>query len=136
MSPRNGNSILMKINVSFTLLWQKRKNFIYLFIYLFRAAPEAYGSSQARGVIRVTAAGLHHSHSNTKSELRLWPTTAAHGNTGSLTPWARPRIKPATSWFLVRFVSTEPRRELQNKKNLYSNLIILFLSLIMSFLSL
>ena len=31
---------------------------------LFRAAPEAYGSSEARGQIRVAAAGLHHSHSN------------------------------------------------------------------------
>ena len=31
--------------------------------------------------------------------------TAAHGNTGSLTHWARPGIKPATSRFLVGFVS-------------------------------
>ena len=37
--------------------------FIYLFIYLclFRATPMAYGSSQDRGPIRATAAGLHHS---------------------------------------------------------------------------
>ena len=36
---------------------------IYLFIYfcLFRAAPAAHGSSQARGWIRATAVGLHHS---------------------------------------------------------------------------
>ena len=27
-------------------------------------------------------------------------------------PWARPGIKPKTSWFLVRFTSTDPRREL------------------------
>ena len=31
--------------------------------------------------------------------------TTAHGNTGSLTHWARPGIKPTTSWFLVRFVN-------------------------------
>ena len=35
-----------------------------------------------------------------------------HNNAGSLTHGARPGIKPSTSWFLVGFVSTEPRREL------------------------
>ena len=34
----------------------------------------AYGSSQARGPIGAVAAGLHHSHSNSGSELRLQPT--------------------------------------------------------------
>ena len=54
--------------------------FIYLFIYLFclfafsRAAPAAYGGSQARGLIRAIAIGLHQSHSNSGSELRLPPT--------------------------------------------------------------
>ena len=46
--------------------------FIYLFILLFRAAPTAYGGSQARGPIRATAAGLHHSHS--RSEMCVRPT--------------------------------------------------------------
>ena len=32
------------------------------------AAPTAYGGSQARGPIRAVAAGLHHSHSNARSE--------------------------------------------------------------------
>ena len=40
---------------------------------LLRAAPVAYGSSQARGQIGATAAGLCHSHSNTEPELHLWP---------------------------------------------------------------
>jgi len=35
----------------------------------FRATP--YGSSQTRGQIRAAAAGLHHRHSDTGSELRL-----------------------------------------------------------------
>ena len=53
--------------------------FIYLFIYfcLFAiswAAPTAYGGSQARGQSGAVAAGLHHSHSNTRSELHLQPT--------------------------------------------------------------
>ena len=51
--------------------------FIYLFICLFafsRAAPEAYGGSQARDLIGAIAASRHHSHSNTRSEPRLRPT--------------------------------------------------------------
>ena len=39
----------------------------YVVFCLFRAAPAAYGGSQARGPIRATAAGLHHSHSNVGS---------------------------------------------------------------------
>ena len=34
---------------------------------LFKAAPMAYGGSQAKGPIRAAAAGLHHSHSNVGS---------------------------------------------------------------------
>ena len=40
---------------------------------LFRAALEAYGSSQDRGWIGAAAAGLQHSHSNARSKLHLWP---------------------------------------------------------------
>ena len=43
--------------------------FVCLFVLLFRAAPIAYGVSQARGQIGATAAGLCHSHSNTRTEL-------------------------------------------------------------------
>ena len=45
--------------------------FFFFFLLLFRAAPLAYGGSQARGLIRAAAACLHHSHSNTGSEPRL-----------------------------------------------------------------
>ena len=34
----------------------------------------AYEGSQARDLIEATAAGLHHSHNNAKSEPRLRPT--------------------------------------------------------------
>ena len=44
---------------------------VYLF---FRAVPGAYGSSQARGRFWATAAHLHYSHRNARSELCLWPT--------------------------------------------------------------
>ena len=38
--------------------------------------------------------------------------TIAHCNARSLTHWAGPGIKPASSWMLVRFVTTEPPWEL------------------------
>ena len=41
---------------------------------LFRAAPSAYGGSQARGGMGAVATGLHHSHSNAGSEPYLQPT--------------------------------------------------------------
>ena len=46
----------------------------FSFVCVFRATPSAYGSSQARGWIRAVAAGLHHSHSNARSQQRLRPT--------------------------------------------------------------
>ena len=48
--------------------------FIYLFIIFSRAAPVAYGDSQAKGLIRAVATGLYQSHSNEGSEPRLQPT--------------------------------------------------------------
>ena len=48
-------------------------HYYYYFFCLFRAAPKAYGGSQVRGWIAV-AASLYHNHSNTRSELLLWPT--------------------------------------------------------------
>ena len=52
--------------------------FIYLFIYLsfclLRAAPMAYGGSQARSLIRAVATSLCQSHSSEGSEPHLQPT--------------------------------------------------------------
>ena len=80
----------------------------------FRAAPVAYAGSQARG-------------SNPSCNLQPMPKpqqcqiqatsatyTTAHGNTRSLTHWARPGIEPATSCLLVGFVSPAPRWELRH----------------------
>ena len=63
--------------------------FCVLFCFVFRAAPKAYGSSQAKDQIGAIAAGLFHSHSNVRP----------------LTHWARPGIEPTYSWILVRFVN-------------------------------
>jgi len=54
--------------------------FLFLFFFFFclfafsRAAPTAYGGSQARGLIGAVAAGLYHSHSNSRSKPCLRPT--------------------------------------------------------------
>ena len=67
-----------------TFWWEKeikqaRNLLAYLFLCLFvclffRASLETYRGSQDRGQIGATAAGLNHSHRNTRSELRLRPT--------------------------------------------------------------
>ena len=56
--------------------WQKKKDLIRkpslsFFFGLFRATPEAYESSEARGLIGAAAATLHHSHSNTSVSILL-----------------------------------------------------------------
>ena len=49
--------------------------FILFFVFcLFRAAPMAYGGSQARGQIRAVATSLPQGHSNARSEPHLQPT--------------------------------------------------------------
>ena len=47
--------------------------FVCLFVCLFRAAPVAYGNSQAGGQIGAAAVSLCHSYSNMGSEVHLWP---------------------------------------------------------------
>ena len=87
--------------------------FIFIFIFLsFEGC--------IRGIWRFPGSGSNGSCS-------CWPTpqpqqrqiqavpstyTVAHGNTRSLTCWG-PGIESTISWFLVRFVSTVPRWELQ-----------------------
>ena len=48
--------------------------YFILLIYFFRTTPVAYGSSQVRGRVGAVAASLHHSHSNTGSNMHLQPT--------------------------------------------------------------
>ena len=61
--------------------------YFVLFFCLFalsRAAPAAYGGSQARGQFGAVAAGLHHSHSNARSKPCLQPTPKLRA---MLDPW-------------------------------------------------
>ena len=52
---------------------ENKSLFFFFFFCLFMAAPEAYGGSQASGLIRAVAAGLHHSHSQARSKPHLQP---------------------------------------------------------------
>ena len=60
-------------------MWTERSypdevvGFFVCFLSFSRAAPTAHGGSQARGPIGAVVAGLHHSHSNTRSKLHLQP---------------------------------------------------------------
>ena len=93
--------------------WVEEIGFFCLFVCffcLFRAAPLAFGSSQARGRIGAVAAGQCHIHSHTRSEPCLWPNTTIHGNAGPLTHWAG--IEPASLQMLVRFVTAESQWQL------------------------
>ena len=67
-----------KIKVTGNLLMLVLKGLVFGLIWfgfgLFRAAPAAYGGSQAKDRIRAVAVGLHHSHSNEGWEPRLSPT--------------------------------------------------------------
>ena len=100
--------------------WEKDEFFCFLvagffFFCLFRATPLVYGGSQARGQIRAVATGLHYNHSSRRYEPCLQPTSELVANARSLTHWAIPGMEPASSWILVRFVSTEPQWELKDE---------------------
>ena len=55
------------------ILLSHNRNSHCLFLFVFRATPAVYGGSQARGQIGAVAAGLYHSHSNTRSKLHQRP---------------------------------------------------------------
>ena len=79
---RKERSILVRLgfatvtSIPQNLSGQTQQRFIFCLSVLsfFRAAPTAYGGSQAGGQIRAIAAGLHHSHSNVRLESSLRPT--------------------------------------------------------------
>jgi len=78
--------------------------FFWLFAFP-RAAPAAYGGSQARGPIGVVPAKPMPEPQQHGSRASSATHTTAHGNAGSLTHGARPGIESATLWLLVGFVN-------------------------------
>ena len=101
---------------------------VWLVWFGFRAAPAAYGSSQARGLARerpsyscrplpqwlpaytTALAGPHHSHSSVGSEPCLQPTPQL-----AATPDPQPTQRgqgSMSSWVPVGFITAEPQGEL------------------------
>ena len=67
--------VLDSLSQLFSSYFHSGPRYILLLLFcLFRATSMACGGSQARGLIRAAAAGLHHSHSNEGSEPHLQPT--------------------------------------------------------------
>ena len=97
-------------------------NFVFLFFLFFcffsSVSHSKHRSSQARGWIGVTAAGLHQSHSNTGSKPCLQPTPQLEAMLDPLTHWVGPGIEHTTSWILVRFISAEPKQKLWGQSRL------------------
>ena len=101
---------------------------LLFFFFSLGAAPEAYGSSQARGWIGAAAAGLYHSHSNVRSWLRLRPIPQL-GHHQILNPLSEAkdkiRIFMDPSW--LGLLTTKPPRELQMKLSKWNTISCLLL---------
>ena len=67
-------------------------------------APASYGGSQVRGSNRSCCCWPAPQPQQHQIQAVSVNYTTAHGNTRSLTQWARPGIEPTTSWFLVGFI--------------------------------
>ena len=129
---RDQTCILMDTSRVHTLLSHSRKSqaaassssssffFNLLFFVILRAAPEACGGSQARGLLAYATA--------TATPDLSWSVTytTANSNARSLTHWARQGIEPATSWFLVRFVNHWATMGTPPSFFFYSNWMVLF----------
>ena len=73
---------------------------------------------RTHGIWKFPGEGSHLSYSCWPTPQRqqhgIWAAsvtyTTAHSNTGCLTYWARPGIKPTSSWILVWLITAEPNR--------------------------
>ena len=103
--------------------WSESKIYRYtdilLLLFFFpMAAPAAHRrSSQARLGDESELQLLAYTTATATPDPNLSVTyTVAHANTGSLThwerPWLRPGIEPVSSWIQIGFVPDEPQREL------------------------
>ena len=99
----------------------------FCFVCLFRATSTAYGVPRL-GVKSDLQPLAHTTTTEMPDPNQSATQTTAHQNTGSLTRLARPGIEPASSWILVRFVSTEPRWELQEQYVSLNPKLLIYLS--------
>ena len=80
-----------------------KSQFFFLSFSLFRAAPAAYGGSQAPNQSRSHRPTPQPQQHGIQAMTATFST--AHGNASSLTHWARPGMEPASSWMPVRFIN-------------------------------
>ena len=88
--------------------------FFFLFL-LFRAAPVAYGGSQARGWNQSCSCpptSQPQQHRIPVTSVTYTTAVTYTGNTGSLTYGVRPGIEPASSWILAELQQELPLRDL------------------------
>ena len=96
----------------------------FFFFCLFRAAPAAYGGSQAKGPFGAVA--LAYATATATPDL----SHVCDLHRSSRQPWilnslSEAEIEPATSWFLVGFGSAAPQRELFLCTFLYPKVTVL-----------
>ena len=113
MRPRNLGMMVGLLKSEARWLENRKINFLFFFVFgLFRAVPAAYGSSQAMDGIGACICWPTPQPQQFQIQAASATYTTGHGNARSLTLWVRPGTEPASSWVLVRFVSTGPRQEL------------------------
>ena len=76
--------------------------FFFFFFFFFWAAPVGF---PAWGQIGDVVAGLHHSHSNARSEPHLCPTPHSSRQRRLLDPLSEARDRTASSWIVVGFLT-------------------------------
>ena len=86
--------------------------FFFFIFWLFRAAPTAYGSYQARGSNWGCSFPAYTTATETMDLSRVCNLHHSSWQPKYLTDWAKPGIKPASSWILVRFITTKPWQDL------------------------
>ena len=98
--------------------WVKRFSILFIYLFLFFFFPFVFLGLLLRHMeLPRLGSNQSYSHRPTPQQHGIQAESAtyttAHGNASSLTHWARPVTEPATSWFLVGFVSVVPRQEIQ-----------------------
>ena len=93
------------VYISMFFLKKEIVSTFFCFVLFFRAAPAAYGGSQARSQIGAARCQPMPQPQQRWIYAASVTYTTAHGNARSLTPWERPGIEPLPSWILVGFVN-------------------------------
>ena len=105
-------SVCVSLSLSFLLYTYKHSLFILFYFYYFYFYFLLFMAT-LMAIWRFPGQGSNQSYSchptPQPQQCQIWAVSVtdarAHGNTGSLAHWARPRIEPASSWILVGFAN-------------------------------